>query len=585
MLTKTENISPRCPFFGFNLDNENGGAHSSASNTSLWLCRRNDGGYEVRSISQTYYHGRHELTCIVNRKPEQDEPKPTKMDPDRTYITVLPGHSKPAFIRKRRHYRGNPFGLTAIARALAPAPRRRRSYSVEHVVRMRSSSPTYIRAYPPPPPLRHYQTVSQPTVVTQEIVHSYPRLMQYSPPMLEQRVVSDSATAKVMAHNGRVEKSISQHTCSSCGKYRSASYQSRHPLAPGELPKPGTCRRCIREHTSSENSEEEARRWRRVSSHEEGHKRYLSSQKRHRNDADSTTTYLTSSPSKEEIRVIHQTRLVGRNQRRSRSASKDSTRICVTIEPEHIGRSRRRRSIEPVNDFEHTRYVEQRSRSQSRSQSRSRSRSRSNGSTLFDYEPPVSVRVRRNDYGQTSRGMVAESYQPREMRTIEYGYDGDLTREAGYKSPVIRRNSASSLVQHSVPYRVEKKEVKERRERSSSPRFAGFRRGTEEAYTSRSFNRRSLQRPTNSVRILRVSRDAENQPETRRVEMPALQRRVSFVEQRSPIRSPTMRQFIETAEPEMIYHRQEVHRTEVEGSGETAFRGMTNLFVIIVHVS
>ncbi|MCJ1398526.1 hypothetical protein MMC11_001726 [Xylographa trunciseda] len=398
--------------------------------------------------------------------------------------------------------------------------------------------------------------------MAQETVHTYPRSIQYSPPVLERQVVSDSVTTKVITHRGQADERILQHSCSSCGKYRSASYQSRHPLAPGEFPKSGTCRRCIRKHTSSEDSEEEARRVRHVHRYDKGRKTYRHRRRRHRDDTDSTVTYRTSSPSKEEIRVIHETRSVSRNRSRSLTGSSESTGIRVFIEPDQVRQSRKRRPVEVVKVIEGTRYVKQ----------RERSRSRSRGSSLFDYERPVSVRVHRDDYDRTTRRTVAESYRPRKVRTIEYGYDGNLARELNSIRPVIRRGSASSLVQHNAPYRVERREVIESRERSYSPPIAFHRRDMEGAYASTSLDRRSHQRPTNSVRVLRVSRDVEDEIETCRSEMPTLQRRVSFAGEQSPLRSSTRRQLVKEEEPFTIHRRQEVRNTELGSSDEASLQ-------------
>ena len=495
------------------------------------------------------------------------------MDPDRTYITVLPGHLRPAFVRKPRHYRGNPFGLTAIARALAPASRRRRSYSAQYVVRVRSSSPTKLRAYAPLPPLLHYQTSSQPTVMTQQTVHTYPRLVQCSPPVVEQRVVSDSIITKVIAHNGRTEESTLQHTCRFCGKYRSASYQSRHPLAPGEIPKSGTCHRCIRKHTSSEDGEEEARQLRHIYSYDKGHIRSRYQRRRHPRDTDSIATYPTSSPSEEEIRVIHETQSISHDHYQSHSSSMDNTRIHVTIEPKPIRRSRRRRSIEPANLIECTRYVEQ----------GERRRSRSRDASLFDHERPVSVRVHRDDHGRMIRRMETEPYRPREVRTIEYGYDGNIARAASSIRPVIRRSSAPSLAQHSAPYRVEEEETIKSREKPYSPRNPVHHRNIEKTSTFRSFDRCFRQRPTNSVRILRMSQDTEDEIQTYSGQHPALQRRVSFVEERSPSRSSTRRQFEGADGPVVFRRQQEVRTTDTESSDESSLPGGISPCIIVVH--
>ena len=493
------------------------------------------------------------------------------MDPDRTYITVLPGHSRPAFVRKPRRSRENPFGLTAIARALAPAPRRRRSYSAQYLVRVRSYSPTYSRAYVSPPPPLYYQTSSQPTVMTHETVHTYPTSVQYSPPVLEQQGVSDLVTTKVITHNGRAEDNTLQHTCSACGKYRSASYQSRHPLAPGEIPKPGTCRHCIRKHTSSEDSEQEARRLRRLYRYDKCRKRSRY-QYRYGRDAHSTATYSSSSPSKEEIQV-HETRLISHDRHRSSSSSRDKARIRVTIEPERRRRGRRRESIEPVNVIKRTRHVDQ----------GEWSRSRSRDSRRFDHEHPNSIQVCKDDHGRTTRHMVAQSYQPREFRTIEYGYDGNLPREGKTTRPVIRRRSASSLDQHTARYRIEEKETIESRERSYCRPNSIQRRNMDRSYTSRSSDTRCRERPTNSVRILRMSQETEDEIRTYNSEPPALQRRVSFVEDRSPSCSSTRRQLGEQKNPVVIHRRREVRDTHSESSDEVSLHGMTLPGSVAVH--
>jgi hypothetical protein len=49
---------------------------------------------------------------------------------------------------------------------------------------------------------------------------------------------------------------IQHHTCANCKKLRSRKYQSEHPLKPGEVPAAAFCRRCQRETTSTEQSED-----------------------------------------------------------------------------------------------------------------------------------------------------------------------------------------------------------------------------------------------------------------------------------------------------------------------------------------
>jgi hypothetical protein len=43
-----------------------------------------------------------------------------------------------------------------------------------------------------------------------------------------------------------------QHRCSVCDKLRSPDYHEKHPLAPGEIPLPGICRRCVKKSSSTQ---------------------------------------------------------------------------------------------------------------------------------------------------------------------------------------------------------------------------------------------------------------------------------------------------------------------------------------------
>ncbi|KAL8833465.1 MAG: hypothetical protein Q9176_007967 [Flavoplaca citrina] len=56
----------------------------------------------------------------------------------------------------------------------------------------------------------------------------------------------------------------SKYSCASCVKFRSARYHFRHPRASGETPRPTLCRKCVKQHTSSEEFEDmERARWKR----------------------------------------------------------------------------------------------------------------------------------------------------------------------------------------------------------------------------------------------------------------------------------------------------------------------------------
>ena len=178
-------------------------------------------------------------------------------------------------------------------------------------------------------------------------------------------------TAEVMRHTGHTDEIVLQHTCSSCGKFRSPSYHSRHPLAPGELPKPGVCRKCIKEHTSSEDSDKGESRHRRS----RGYKKSRRKKNRKRRRADYSDSTKESSSSKEEVRIIRRSYSAGGGRRsrkssESRSSSDRQARISITYEPAE--RKTRQSSRDAVRIVESTDHVESRRRRRSRSRSSSR---------------------------------------------------------------------------------------------------------------------------------------------------------------------------------------------------------------------
>lgn len=61
----------------------------------------------------------------------------------------------------------------------------------------------------------------------------------------------------------KIQDLVKMPTCAHCGKVRSPSYQRRHPLAPGEIPKLGFCRNCAKKETSSEGSDDDNMGYRR----------------------------------------------------------------------------------------------------------------------------------------------------------------------------------------------------------------------------------------------------------------------------------------------------------------------------------
>ncbi|MCJ1251435.1 hypothetical protein MMC30_008668 [Trapelia coarctata] len=461
---------------------------------------------EVAALAEQPAPDKAEGTMLVRKPQQDDKPKLAKMEYDRTYVAHLPGRSRPSFVRKRRYTResrdcrDSGFGLTGLARALLPSPRRRRSYSFKERVRVESEpAPTYV-ALPPPPivyPRRYeYHTMPSPAVVTKETVHTYPGHRSYPTPMLEEQVISDAHTTKIITRETQSTDNPVQHQCGSCGKYRSPSYQSRHPLAPGEIPKLSTCRSCIRKHTSSDTSDDEVRLRRSAKKYR---KKY-----RHRRGSHLYTTDSSSiaSTGEEDIRIIRRARSLSRDRHRLRSFSTSGDhrpRIEVTIAPSRPVKSiLRRRTSDPVEVVEQTRYVERREPSLATSRSRG-------SSQWYEYseDEPVEVEYRSCGYDPSVRRITTESYRPRRRSVVEYGSDGDYAGESAY-GPIVRRHRSESVIaQHGTPIKVEKEVVIEEPRHHMSPRDSARRR-LAKSIEYETYAKAHIQPPARSVRVINV---------------------------------------------------------------------------------
>ena len=229
------------------------------------------------------------------------------------------------------------------------------------------------RSYSAGPVRREVRLTSapaQPVVMTaQQPAMTYPAQAHSAPYGTYHTYGGHPITAEVMRHSGHADEIVLQHTCSSCGKFRSPSYHSRHPLAPGELPKPGVCRKCVKEHTSSEDSDEDES-WHRRSRPNEKSRKKKNRKRRRAKHGDSTKD---SSSSKDQVRIIRRSHSAGggqRSRRRSESRSSPNRQACISISYEPAERKTRRSSRDSVRIVETTNHFERRSRSQSRSRSR-----------------------------------------------------------------------------------------------------------------------------------------------------------------------------------------------------------------------
>ena len=149
----------------------------------------------------------------------------TRENPGQTFVGILPGHHRPAFVRKRK---SSGYRLPRLF-----DPRRSCSYGSERTYHCVVRSPS------------RYHTDSHHTTV-----------------LTDQPVFVNESGPRPLPYYLRPKPRTGKHTCGSCGKFRSPSYCKRHPLADGEDPKPSLCRKCVKGSTDSgsENSYEKYRK-------------------------------------------------------------------------------------------------------------------------------------------------------------------------------------------------------------------------------------------------------------------------------------------------------------------------------------
>lgn len=138
------------------------------------------------------------------------------------------------------------------------------------------------------------------------------------------------STAPCGYDHARVATTV-RRTCSACGKFRSAGWQARHPLVPGDVPRSTICHKCRAKSTSSEDSIRDRRR-----------RKGPRSRQRHYDS--SFDDSFSSCEARREARRYHEH---GRHRSRSRdyrrphrSASGDNIRIVIANDAsERRGRS------------------------------------------------------------------------------------------------------------------------------------------------------------------------------------------------------------------------------------------------------
>ena len=200
------------------------------------------------------------------------------MIPGKTYVGILPGHTRPAFVRKRPVDAGRPPLL--LSQVFGSS---RRAYSVE--------------------------TPRKPDMFCRPRRRSSNYYYDYATAKYRPKIYVDQSP-------GRTITSV-QQTCASCGKFRSARWQAQHPLIPGKQVTPGLCGRCRDRHTSSD---------------EERHRRRRRCDHRHHRRCVHTDSTDDSRNSWESRRAAGRHRSCSRDYRRRslvRSPSRDKVRIII----------------------------------------------------------------------------------------------------------------------------------------------------------------------------------------------------------------------------------------------------------------
>lgn len=262
------------------------------------------------------------------------------MQSGRVYVGRLPGHSGPVFVRRRKKSFRNPFGVPSITSLWAQPAASSMDYRHPTTVIYQQQPPQSV-------------IVAQPSsYITSPQVVQPNQYLQLPPPS----PVGTMTTATTTHQDLQPQYGSAKHTCAACGKFRSARYHYRHQLAPGETPRPTLCRKCVRQHTSSEEFDEIERARRR-------RRERQAQQQQHRHRRSYSSNEWSSSSSHEERRRRHRYRSLNEARRHRglpRSSSAASTKIYIIRQPEE--RRRPQSSSESVRILHRVRTSEDRLR-------------------------------------------------------------------------------------------------------------------------------------------------------------------------------------------------------------------------------
>ena len=261
------------------------------------------------------------------------------MVPGKTYIGILPGHTKPAFVRKRALDAGKPPGLLTQIFGCS-----KRAYSVVDSGGLKMFTRKHRERY------------------------YYDRTTDTYRPLAPATFASPTYSSG----SGRVITSV-QQTCSSCGKFRSTDWQIRHPLVPGVTPTPSVCRKCHGKQTSSEEDYPKRHHKYRPCSHSHGPSRHCSHSRRYPHRyAESTDDGYSSRECRTPPR---RRRPCSREHIRPRSRSREQVRVIIANQAGDRVTPRRERTISSSTDgvrvIRRTEIIDGPKRSRSRSRLRS----------------------------------------------------------------------------------------------------------------------------------------------------------------------------------------------------------------------
>ena len=187
---------------------------------------------------------------------------------------------------------------------------------------------------------------------------------------------------------------------------------------------------------------------------------------------------------------------------RSRSSSRYQPHVQVTIKSRQIRSRNRSYSVNTAELVERTKYVRRRELSLSRSSSLG-----SGHWTDLSFEKTLPVRPRIRGYDEAVRYTTMKPFQPRQVLTFSYGYDGDYTGESGSHSPVPCRRSESVLTRHESPYESRKHARVTGYVRRSSSWENVRRRRADTSLEYESYGEGKCQVPSSSIPIVRVRHD------------------------------------------------------------------------------